>query len=142
MMEEQIGQSLEERALALIEGAAQLVDVYGYWPSFHDAQVETVVIERRGPTVTIHFITNDQVDKDGVQERDKLAQVTIRWHEVKDLSLNGIDWEENNWIDGLTVRRDGDDVRTVIDPMDGFHGFIVAGRIEVLDVQPIPSPRG
>src|SRR5437879_13062877 len=103
-MGEQISQSLEERALTLIEGASQLMDVYGYWPSFHDAKVETVVIERQGPTVTIHFVTNDLVDKDGVQERDKLAQVTIRWHGVKDLSFKGLDWEENNWIDGLDVR--------------------------------------
>ena len=38
-MEETVGQARQKLALALIEGAARLVDLYGYWPSFHDAEV-------------------------------------------------------------------------------------------------------
>jgi Immunity protein 50 len=42
----------------LIGGASQLIDLYGYFPTFHDAVVESIFIEKEGPTVTIRFTAN------------------------------------------------------------------------------------
>jgi Immunity protein 50 len=130
--------SSQAEAVALVEGAQKLIDVYGYWLSFHDAVVESIIIEREGPTVTICFTTNDMVEKAGGEDPDHYAKVTLRWYEVKELTLTGID--ESNWIDGLIFTRSEDEIRCEIERMDGFHGTILARRIEVLDVQPdLPS---
>lgn len=69
-------------------GASKLTGLYGSWPGFHDATVESILIERVGPTVTIRFETCDMAcDGDTVREPDRRARVVLRWHEVEDLEL-------------------------------------------------------
>jgi hypothetical protein len=138
-MEETISQARQELTLAKIESAAKLVDLYGYWPSFHDAEVETITIERAGPTVKITFTTNDLVVKEGKEQGDQLATVTVRWYEVEDLTLRAIDWSGENWVwdMNLTVHEDG--IRTELLPNDGIGGSILARRMEVIEVGPVEA---
>jgi hypothetical protein len=128
----------------LIEGADRLLAIYGSWISFHDAAVESVVLERVGPTVTIHFRTNDvPLPDDGnpLGSRDsRIARVVMRWHEVQDVVINGLDWDENNWIDGLTFVPRGESICTVIEPMDGTRGYILSRRVEVVSAEPLGHP--
>ncbi len=119
----------------VITGASKLIDLYGYFPSFHDAAIESILIERDGPTVTIRFTTNDAAYRgDELQDADQLAIVVIQWSEVSDLRLSGID--RRNWIDGLTFSVEGSSIRSELELMDGIDGFIVARRVEVVEVQP------
>ena len=121
---------------AVIAGASKLIELYGYFPSFHDATVESIFIEREGPTVTIRFITNDAAYRaDKLQNPDQLAMVAIQWHEVSDLRLLGID--RHNWIDGLAFSIEGGSIRSELELMDGLQGVIVARRVEVVEVQPV-----
>src|SRR4051812_39124965 len=100
-------------------GSRKLTDVYGYWITFHDASVESVLVERVGPSVTIVFETCDQAYRDGDPvASDRKARVTVRWHRVRELSLAGIDPDGRNWIDGLTLARSGDTVRSELELMD------------------------
>ena len=129
---------MAEDPSSLIEGADKLVSLYGYWLSFHDAVVESILIARAGPAETKRFVTNDAVldPEDGsVLVCVRQANVVIRWHEVRDLVLSGIDGEENNWINGLEFVRSGDAIYTLIERMDGPHGFILAPRVEVLNAE-------
>lgn len=124
---------------ARVIGASKLIDLYGYWISFHDAVVECVTVERVGPTVTIHFTTCDMVcDGEEMRNPDQQAKVIVRWYGVKDMSLQGIDPKQHNWIDGLAFSAQGADIRSVIERMDALHGFIIAERAEVLEVVPLP----
>jgi hypothetical protein len=141
-MEETVGQARQKLALAVIEGAGKLIDLYGYWPSFHDAEVETISIEREGPTVTITFTTNDLVVKDGQRQGGRLAKVTLRWYEVEELSLRATDWSEQNWLWDLSLSAGENGIHTDLLPNDGIGGSILARRIEVLDVQPIEALPG
>jgi hypothetical protein len=140
-----LSEAMNQDIVTLVEGASKLIALYGYWISFHDAAVESVLIERVGPTVTIRFRTNDAPSGDGGQtfqyEASRLARVVMRWHEVRDLTLAGIDVEENNWIGRLEFERRGDTIHTVIVQMDGLHGFILAEWAEVMDVEPITRER-
>jgi hypothetical protein len=138
-MEETIGQARQKLALALIAGAAHLVELYGYWPSFHDARVEMIRIEREGPTVTITFTLNDMVVKDGTRQGDQLAAVTLRWYEVTDLALRAADWSEENWVWDMNLTAHEEGIRTELAPNDGIGGTILARRVEVLEVQPIEA---
>ena len=141
-MEETIGQARQKLALAVIKGASKLVDFYGYWPSFHDAQIATIHIEREGPTVTICFTTNDLVVKDGREEGDQLARVTVRWYEVEELTLRATDWSEQNWLWDMNLAAHEEGIRAELVPNDGIGGSILARQMEVLAVQAIEvSPR-
>jgi len=134
-MEETVGQARQKLALDLIEGAVRLVDVYGYWPSFHDAEVEAITIDREGPTVTITFTTNDLVEKDGREQGDQLAKVTLRWYEVEELILRATDWSEQNWLWDMNLTAHEKGIRTELLPNDGIGGSILARRVEVLAVE-------
>lgn len=103
-----------------IIGSEKLTDLYGGWISFHDASIESVLIERRGPTVTIQFETCDMAYRgDELLDSDRKACVIVRWHRVQELSLVGVDPEERNWIDGLAFTPIGEDVRGELELMDG-----------------------
>jgi hypothetical protein len=128
---------VEDEVIPLIEGADKLIGLYGYWITFHDAAVETVVIERVGPTITIHFRTNDWHEE--TDNRDFIAKVVMRWLEVEDFMLSGVD--EQNWIGNMHFTRLGDVIRTEVKPMDGTHGFIRARRVEVVSADPVLKPR-
>ena len=118
-------------------GMSKLTDVYGDWITFHDATVESVLIERRGPAVTIVFETCDMAFRNGeLVDQDRRARVVVRWHQVRELRIEGIDSEERNWIDGLTLIPSGEWVTSELELMDGLHGVIVARSIEVVDVEP------
>jgi Immunity protein 50 len=65
---------MQDQTTAFVEGSSKLVELYGYWISFHDAAVETVQIEREGPTVTIAFTANDAVLKEGQEDRELLSR--------------------------------------------------------------------
>jgi Immunity protein 50 len=120
-----------------IIGAEKLTDLYGGWISFHDASIESVLIERRGPTVTIEFETCDMAYRgDELLDSDRKARVIVSWHKVQELSLAGVDPEEHNWIDGLAFTPVGEDVRGELELMDGMHGVIVARQVEIVDVEP------
>jgi hypothetical protein len=118
-----------------IVGSSMLADVYGYWPSFHDSVVESITIDRIGPTVTIEFTTCDMVcDGDVMKEPEQEARCVLRWHGVSELSLGGIDATQRNRIGGLAFSSVGDGLLCVIELMDAIHGVIVAGTVEVLAV--------
>lgn len=121
-----------------IIGGNKIVDLYGYWITFHDAVIESITIDRQGPSVTIVLTTNDMVcDQGEIKESDQEATVVIRWSRVREMSLSGVDPEERNWIDGLTFSAADAGIKTVIEPMDGPQGVLVAERVEVLEVVPI-----
>lgn len=117
-------------------GMSKLTDVYGDWITFHDATVESVLIERQGPAVTIVFRTCDMAFRHGeLVDKDRKARVVVRWRQVRELSLEGIDPDERNWIDGLTLTPSGEWVRSELELMDGLHGVIVARSVEVVEVE-------
>jgi hypothetical protein len=63
-----------------IIGAERVIERFGEWPSFHDAEVVRVTLDRRGPSaaVLVHtWLMTEQVDEKGyyVLERHTLVQL-------------------------------------------------------------------
>jgi hypothetical protein len=114
-------------------GAPLLISLYGYWPSFHDAAVISVLIERVGPTVTIHFRLNDM----GPSGNDVEADAILRWREVSDLHLQGID--DSNWIWDMRFEASEEGLSTELKRMDGISGTILAESVEVVEATTIPQ---
>jgi hypothetical protein len=79
----------------LVENAALLESIFGRWPSFHDAEVLRVVLDRSGddgPTLeaTIHvFEMTSDVDAKGFYVLKNHTEVTLRFTSV---GLKRLQW--------------------------------------------------
>src|SRR5262245_37611856 len=94
-----------------IAGAKQLLAVFGYWPSFHDAEVQWLRLDRRahgqgcyGPTleVLVHaFEMTNEVGADGHYVLRHHVLVHLRFEDAVGLRLDGFNYQ--NALMGLTV---------------------------------------
>jgi len=94
-----------------IAGAEQLVAVFGYWPSFHDAEVLWLRLDRRahgdrcqGPTLEalVHaFEMTSEVGADGYYVLRHHVLVHLRFLDLVELRLDGLNHQ--NTLMGLTL---------------------------------------
>jgi hypothetical protein len=136
-----------------IEGSQKLTGIFGYWPSFHDAEIIELHLrhddnsEQNYPpfpvlTTKIHLweLTNE-IDAQGYYVLRHHTLVTLRFHDVLDLKING--FTSQNVIFGLSIapeeRAEGP-WKTVFavefEPVAEFEAVFKCSRIEVLDAIP------
>ena len=91
----------------LVANAHALTQLFGYWPSFHDAEVLTMHLDRSGedgPSLEaqVHvFEMTDQVDDRGFYILRKHALVTLRF---ADILLRNLQWfNQQNSLSGLGI---------------------------------------
>jgi hypothetical protein len=134
----------------LIAGAEQLVAVFGYWPSFHDAEVLWMRFDRRsggdgcyGPTLEalVHaFEMTSEVGADGSNVLRHHVLVHLRFRDVVELRLDG--FNHQNVLMGLTLRdlRDRQMERVLwqveFDPVYGVGAWFQCYAVEVVSVVP------
>jgi len=88
-----------------ISGSDKLTSLFGYWPSFHDAEVIDITLRRGTPrssptlTATIHaFQMTNEVSSRGQYVCHHHCIVTLHFIGVKDLELNGFN-QQNALMD-------------------------------------------
>jgi len=88
-----------------IPGGPELLAWFGRPPSFHDAEIVNLQLNRRAPsTVAIHTWTmTDRVDQRGYFILDRHAVVTFTLEDIVDLQLDG--FSHQNVIGHLHLRR-------------------------------------
>ncbi len=99
---------------AVFEDSGKLTNIFGYWPSFHDAEVHELLLERGSvdpgkssyvfPILTVKthtFEMTNEVDAGGYFVLRKHTLVTLRFHDVEDCRLEG--FNHQNAILGLEV---------------------------------------
>jgi len=93
--------------MAKIENATALISIFGKWPSFHDAEVLRVVLDRSGPEgpwleAMIHvFEMTSEIDSKGFYALKNHLLVTLRFTET---SLQQIQcFNEQNVLSSLEV---------------------------------------
>ena len=91
--------------LGTIEGAKNLRDWFGYWPSFHDAEVILLQLNRSdASTLAVHtWEMTKEVDEKGFYVLAKHVVVEFVMKEVVGLSLNG--FNHQNVVFGLAIER-------------------------------------
>ena len=121
-----------------IPGAPDVVAWFGYWPSFHDAEVLSITLDRSSPSrivVDTRTRTNE-VDAGGYYVLDKHAIVTFVVEDVL-LDREGI---TNTQIDGfnhqnvlfsLTVRKTLEGYDLILDGTYGVSASISARCLRV-----------
>ena len=117
-----------------IKDAAQVVEYYGYWPTFHDADYVAVHIDMDGPAVRINFRL---YDRDDAAQRANRPSIILLWRNVQGLSLSRIEELGQNAIGQMQIAQDQESIVTLIEPSgSGTTMSFRAKRVEVAHFDP------
>jgi len=120
-----------EPVLPAIPGTEDLADWFGGWPSFHDAEIIDLHLQRAGRSwIRIHAwqITNE-VDPDGYYVTDHHVVVTFWFEDIAGLALTG--FNPQNVIAGRDVEKTASGYRISLEPCYGLAGDIEASSIRI-----------
>ena len=121
-----------------LPGADALVAWFGHWPSFHDAEILALHLNREGiSSLSIHtwLMTDETYENDGHKfyREDKHAVVTFQFEDIIDLEL--ADFSSQNVISGLNIDSHDGFLRLTLSPCFGLAGHIDARTVAVV-IQP------
>jgi hypothetical protein len=114
-------------------GADAVVSWFGRWPSFHDAEILSVQLNRRGKSwIKLHAwnLSDKTYEQDGKQAfvREKDAVVTFEIDGIVDLEL--ADFSNQNVLQRLVIEQREEVFRLTLAPCYGIGGYIEASRIQ------------
>ena len=117
--------------LADIEGAKDLFDWFGYWPSFHDGEVIEMQLCRSScSSIKIHtWETTNEVDAQGYNVMTKHVVVEFLFKGISTLSLSG--FNNQNVLSGLALEKADGGFRLILDECYGLAGTIEANEISI-----------
>jgi hypothetical protein len=124
---------MNEDLKALIEGAQQLEEWFGYWPGFHDAEVLSLDIRSNQPSLLrLYFWHTDwnEVDEQGYFRRSKFVTVNFVFEDVASCELVGFNHGEGVTF-GLEIRHQEDLFRVELYPCVGVAGNVTARRLRI-----------
>ena len=126
--------------------ADRILKAFGYWPSFHDAEVHRAELDRGSapskPSVTLMIHTFDSdgtVDEKGYYRIRTSELITLRFAGVDDLELR--DFGVQNVLSALVLepQREGR-IAVELGQCYGLAGVFTCSSVEVCDVRTWPSP--
>jgi Immunity protein 50 len=129
-----------------VPGGEALVKWFGRVPTFHDAEILSLDLRRKGRSaLRLHgWINTGAVGPGGFYVLDRHAIVTFHLNEIMDLQLTG--FSHQNVIYGLTLRRAPqrperrdyltlsplpDDIEIELEPCFGLDGLIRARSVSI-----------
>jgi Immunity protein 50 len=114
-----------------VNGAVELHDWFGYWPNFHDAEIISVCLNRKGrSSLRIHtWEMTKEIDEKGYYVLTKHIVVEFAFEAVSGLSLNG--FSHQNVIFGLGIEKTDSGFRLTLDECYGLAGSIEAEKISI-----------
>jgi len=117
--------------LQTIEGAQELHDWFGHWPSFHDAEIVSLNLSRASPlSLVIHtWETTDKLDEGNYYILTKHVVVEFVLTDVSELELSG--FSNQNVVFGLAIEKTDAGFRLRLDPCYGLAGTIEAKTIRI-----------
>jgi hypothetical protein len=119
--------------LSEIPGGADLLAWFGgCLPSFHDAEVLGLQLDREGATCRLRVHTwemSQEVDEAGYFVTSRHVVVSFELGDVTELSLEG--FSHQNVIFGLFIERSDDGFRIELEPCFGLSGAITAKTVRV-----------
>ena len=115
--------------LQAIEGSKELFHWFGYWPSFHDAEVISLSLHRSGASsLVLHtWEVSKEIDEKGYYVLAKHAVVEFLMKRVVDLDLSG--FNQQNVIFGLEIHKLETGNRLTLADCYG-----IAGKIDATDI--------
>jgi hypothetical protein len=118
--------------LLSVPGWANVIDWFGYSPTFHDSEVVSIDL-RRDPEpiiVRVHaWRTNGDTTEAGHFRQDRHALLTFTIQGTRSLKLDG--WNHQNVLSGLWIDRSDDAFVLHLPEIYGVDGEIIASDISV-----------
>jgi len=116
-------------------GAQPLHDIYGYWPTLHDASIRSMNFGFSGRELEMVFDYSDLVGGDQ-GEHSISTRITMRWHGVTESKLRVY----SDDLYGVEFTRVNGLIETRFEEYAwGTDGFILSTGIEVIGVAPAPD---
>jgi hypothetical protein len=119
-----------------VEGADALIEWFGRWPSFHDAEILNLDLRRAGSSfMRIHaWNMTDRLTSDGFYVLEKHAVVEFEMVDVRDLEL--IQFSKQNVISGLVLEPienhpDGATIKITLGCCFGLCGQICCRKVRL-----------
>jgi hypothetical protein len=117
-----------------LPGADAVITWFGKWPSFHDAEVLSVHIDREHNMSSLRIQTwnlSDATDESGHFIREQVATVVFEFSGIRWIRLEGEDADRQNVIAGLRLDTTADGYRLELAPCYGLAGEVVALQLKV-----------
>jgi Immunity protein 50 len=114
-----------------IPGAAELQEWFGYWPSFHDAEIVGLNLNRKGSSsLRVHtWEMTEDIDEKGYYVLAKHIVVEFIFEGVSGLSLHG--FNQQNVVFGLAIEKTDSGFRVTLDDCYGLAGSIETERMSL-----------
>jgi len=114
-----------------IEGMNEIVEWFGYWPSFHDAEVISIELHRTGSSsIEVHtYETNGELDATGHYANFKELAVRFLIEGISVLDLHN--FNHQNVVFGIDIRKAESGYELTLDECFGVVGRIVADKIKI-----------
>lgn len=118
------------------------MDHFGYWPSFHDAEVISIKFERPwdisfpSATLTVYaFEATDELDDENFFKLIKHCSIEIEFVGVTVNSMDG--FNHQNVVGSLNFGRKDNNLYCQVDATFGVDGYIEAKEIIIKKLEPL-----
>lgn len=127
-----------------IANSRLVTDIFGRWPTFHDAEIVKLSLERNGDagphlmaTIQAHEMTSE-VDEKGYYVLKNRTLVEIRFSGIKELEL--FDFNAQNALFSLAIDEiaTGGELKVAFNAAYGLAGAFRCQSIEVRSAKPAP----
>jgi hypothetical protein len=128
----------DEERMALVPGTRELMAHFGYWPSFHDAQVLRIDLQR-GDVSKVRLYTfrlPGDIDTEGFYVLDRHTIVTVVLEGVLNMSLAG--FNSGNVLFGMKVEKVNEGFELSLESTYGVGGSILAKKVSI-EFRPVPA---
>jgi Immunity protein 50 len=133
---------MSEEVWNFVENGTILYDALGEWPSFHDAEVISLCLDRSGPdapvlSLKVHaFRTTARLAPDGTFLRDREIIVDLEFLQIALDRLDGFNCQ--NALSSIEIARQGDvrRWRVLLHGVYGVSAEFTCDRITVRSVTP------
>ena len=117
--------------LTAIDGAQSLHDWFGYWPTFHDAEILYLHLNRTGSSqMAVHtWHMSDKTDEKHFYILEKHVVVDFTLEGISDLEL--IQFSHQNVLGNLSIEKKSGGFKLVLWPCYGLAGRIDVSKISI-----------
>ena len=116
-----------------VDGAVAVEEIFGGWPTFHDAEILRIEIDRKGPRLALDLLA--------LAQAGSLILVQFAFDEVDDFNLSGFNHQNVIWSLDLDQAPE-DRIRVIFEPIFGAACSFTCTRCEVLHVAPADPRTG
>lgn len=125
-----------------IKNASLVTDFFGHWPSFHDAEVLEIHLDRINVSMSLKLYAFEmfkEVDDKGYYKQDKHCHIVLKFIQLDELEL--ADFNQQNVISGLHIESAEDALMVSISPCFGLGGGFKCKNIEVMALEAVAPKR-